>query len=70
MPTNAAGPEGLAILEMRWMNHGYCEKNVSKRILAEQTIVLMACENQHVVQEPRLVMIFRHGTEETQASNP
>lgn len=50
------------------MSQGYCENNVNKRIPGEPTIALMVCENQHMVQDPGLVMISTHSVEEIQES--
>ena len=61
-------PPGLSTLEIRQTNREAFENYVCRKIPAHQAVVVMSCENQHMIDdmllEPGLIMIFAHGIEE------
>ncbi|XP_052027691.1 E3 ubiquitin-protein ligase NRDP1-like [Apodemus sylvaticus] len=63
-----SGPQGLTTLETRQMNRHNYENYVAKSILGKQAVLGLSSKNHHmgnyVVQDPGLLMIFAHGTEE------
>ncbi|CAF1276658.1 unnamed protein product [Rotaria magnacalcarata] len=58
-------PQGLSTLETRQINRRHYESYVCRRIIGEQAIVVLSCDNRHMnqsmISEPGIVMIFSHG---------
>lgn len=58
-------PEGISALETRQVNHRYYESYVCRRIIGEQAVVILGCDNRHMnesmICEPGMVIIFSHG---------
>ncbi|CAF1445972.1 unnamed protein product [Adineta steineri] len=58
-------PEGLSTLETRHLNRRHYESYVCRRIVGQQAVVVLSCDNRHMNEimlvEPGIVMIFSHG---------
>ncbi|CAF1247721.1 unnamed protein product [Rotaria sp. Silwood1] len=58
-------PEGLSTLETRQLNRRYYESYVCRRIIGEQAVVVLSCDNRHMnqsmISEPGIIVIFSHG---------
>ncbi|UJR07931.1 hypothetical protein I4U23_012214 [Adineta vaga] len=58
-------PEGLSTLETRQLNRRHYESYICRRILGQQAVVVLSCDNRHMDEimlvEPGIVMIFSHG---------
>ncbi|CAF1224771.1 unnamed protein product [Adineta ricciae] len=58
-------PEGLSTLETRQLNRRHYESYVCRRIVGQQAVVVLSCDNRHMddimLVEPGIIVIFSHG---------